>query len=258
MPSDQNNHPNTLIKSNSNGNSEKPEKVLKFLFVSFESLSGDLAWLIKKEGHQVKVFIESKDDQDVYDGFLEKVDDWQKHKDWADVIVFDDTGFGETIEKFRKEGKLVVGGSTYTDKLEENREFGQQEMKSVGMNILPNFNFTNFDDAIKFLKESPGRYVFKPSGNIASDNKDLLFISEEEDGKDVLEVLLHNKKTWSKKIASFQLQKFASGVEVAVGAFFNGKDFILPVCVNFEHKRLFPGETGPMTGEMGTSMYFTK
>ena len=122
MPSDQNNHPNASIKSNSNGNSEKPEKVLKFLFVSFESLSGDLAWQIKKEGHQVKVFIESKDDQDVYDGILDKVDDWQKHKDWADVIVFDDTGFGKIANSLRAQGKLVVGGSEYTDKLENNRE----------------------------------------------------------------------------------------------------------------------------------------
>ncbi len=229
----------------------------KFLFVSQESLSGDLAWQVKREGHEVKIFIKSDEDKDVYDGFLEKVDDWQKHKDWADVVVFDDTGFGEIADKFRKEGKLVVGSSTYTDKLEENREFGQQEMKAVGMSTLPSFNFTNFDDAIKFLKENPGRYVFKPSGNITSENKDLLFISREEDGIDLLEVLLHNRKAWSKKIASFQLQKYASGVEVAVGAFFNGKDFIKPVCINFEHKRLFPGETGPMTGEMGTSMYFT-
>ena len=31
----------------------------KFLFVSFESLSGDLAWQIKKEGHEVKVYRKS-------------------------------------------------------------------------------------------------------------------------------------------------------------------------------------------------------
>jgi phosphoribosylamine--glycine ligase len=47
-------------------------------------------------------------------------------------------------------------------------------------------------------------------------------------------------------------------VEIAVGAFFNGHKFILPININFEHKRLFPGEIGPATGEMGTSMFWSK
>ena len=46
-------------------------------------------------------------------------------------------------------------------------------------------------------------------------------------------------------------------MEVAVGAFFNGKQFIYPVNINFEHKKLFPGNLGPPTGEMGTSMFWS-
>lgn len=230
----------------------------KFLFVSLESLSGDLAWHAKKEGHDVKVFIKKEDDKDVYEGILDRVDDWQKHVDWADVIIFDDTGFGEKADKLRKQGKLVVGGSAYTDKLEEDREFGQAEMRRLGMLTLPSEDFTNFDDAIKFVKEHPDRYVFKPSGTISSEEKGLLFIGEEDDGRDLIEVMSHNKHVWSKKIMRFQLQKYAQGVEVAAGAFFNGSDFILPINVNFEHKRLFPGEIGPFTGEMGTLMYWSE
>src|SRR5487761_678122 len=82
----------------------------KFLFVSWESLSGDLAWQLSKEGHQVKMYIKAKSDADVYDGFIEKVDAWEAHKDWADVVVFDDVGFGTAAEKLRKEGKAVIGG----------------------------------------------------------------------------------------------------------------------------------------------------
>jgi phosphoribosylamine--glycine ligase len=46
-------------------------------------------------------------------------------------------------------------------------------------------------------------------------------------------------------------------VEVAVGAFFNGKDFIYPINVNFEHKKLFPGNLGPFVGEMGSLAYWS-
>ncbi len=230
----------------------------KFLFVSLESLSGDLAWQLTKEGHQVKAYIKSKTDIDVYNGFIEKVDNWESYKDWADVIVFDDVEFGEIADKLRKNGKLVIGGSVYTDNLEMDRDFGQSEMKKYGVNILPQRQFSSYDEIIEFIEKNPDRYVFKPSGNTPSAGKGLLFIGQEEDGKDLLELLKQNKNVWQKKAPIFQLQKFVSGVEVAVGAFFNGKDFILPVNVNFEHKRVFPGDIGPLTGEMGTLMFWSE
>ena len=233
------------------------KQIRKYLFVSWESLSGDLALQIKKEGHEVKVYIKLETDQDVYDGFLEKVDDWKKFIDWADVIVFDDVGFGKEADELRKKGKLVVGGSAYTDKLEEDREFGQSEMKKVGMLILPHWDFSDYDLALKFIEENPGRYVYKPSGFMASDSKGLLFLGKDEDGKDIHEIIRSNKAVLEKKIKQFQLQKFAQGVEIAVGAFFNGNDFIYPINVNFEHKKLFPGDIGPFTGEMGTLMYWS-
>jgi len=236
---------------------QEQKQIRKFLFVGWESLSGDLALQIKKEGHEVKIYIKSEGEKDVYDGFLDKADDWKKYIDWADVIVFDDVGFGEEADRLRKSGKLIVGGSSYTDKLEENREFGQSEMKKVGMLTLPHWDFSDYDLALKFIEENPGRYVYKPSGFLASDSKGLLFLGKDEDGKDIHEIIRSNKTVLEKKIKQFQLQKFAQGVEVAVGAFFNGNDFILPINVNFEHKKLFPGDIGPFTGEMGTLMYWS-
>lgn len=235
----------------------EPKQIRKFLFISWESLSGDLAWQIKKEGHEVKAYIKSENDKDVYDGFLEKVDDWKKHIDWADVIIFDDVGFGKDADELRKKGKLVVGGSAYTDKLEEDREFGQSEMKRVGMLTLPHWDFSDYDAALKFIEENPGRYVYKPSGFVQADSKGLLFLGKDEDGKDIHEILRSNKKTLEKRVKQFQLQKHAQGVEIAVSAFFNGNDFIYPLNINFEHKKLFPGDIGPFTGEMGTLAYWS-
>src|SRR3989344_3927067 len=239
---------------NSNGNLG----IKKFLFVSLESLSGDLAWQLTKEGHEVKAHIKDKHDADVYNGFIEKIDDWEAHKDLADIIVFDDVEFGEIADKLRKNGKLVIGGSKYTDELEMDRDFGQGEMKKCGINTLPQWQFSNYDEAVEFIEKNPERYVFKPSGNTPSAGKGLLFIGQEEDGKDLLELLRQNRTVWTKKVPVFQLQKYVSGVEVAVGAFFNGKDFILPININFEHKRVFPGDIGPFTGEMGALMFWSE
>ena len=229
----------------------------KFLFVSIIGMTGDIALQMIKEGNQVKFYIEDKHEKETYEGFIPRVDDWEKEVDWADIIIFDDVlGQGKKAQKLRKQGKLVVGGTPYTDQLEDDRAFGQEELKKYGIPIIPYETFTNFETAINFVKANPGKYVIKPSGE-AQNYKNLLFIGREDDGKDVLQVLEAYKKVLAKKIKIFQLQKKVSGVEVAVGAFFNGQEFVYPINVNFEHKKLFPGDLGPLTGEMGTSMFWS-
>ena len=229
----------------------------KFLFVSLDALISDIAWRVQTEGHQVRYFIASETDRDIADGFVPKVDKWETHVDWADVIVFDDVlGQGEHADRLRRQGKHVVGGTPYTDRLEDDRTFGQEELKKHGISIIPFQEFTDFDTAIEFVRSNPAAYVIKPSGE-AQNIKRLLFVGREDDGKDVIHVLESYKAAYADTVKVFQLQRRVSGVEVAVGAFFNGRKFMMPINVNFEHKPLFPGNIGPATGEMGTCMYWS-
>jgi len=228
-----------------------------FLFVSIDGLHVDLAWRVLREGHAVRYCTENKAEADIGDGFVPKVDDWREHVDWADIIVFDDVlGQGEKAAALRAQGKAVIGGTPYTDRLEDDRSFGQDELKRAGVNILPYREFDNFDDAIAYVKANPKRYVIKPSGE-AQNIKRLLFVGMEEDGSDVARVLEAYKRVWSDTIKVFQLQNKVMGVEVAVGGFFNGTTFMEPININFEHKKLLPGNVGPATGEMGTSMFWS-
>ncbi len=228
----------------------------RFLFVSIIGLCVDMAWQVQKEGHEVKLYI-SDDDDGIGDGFFTKVSNWRAEVEWADVIVFDDVeGQGAHAERLRAQGKLVFGGTSYTDRLEDDRSFGQEELKSHDIPTLSYWSFTDFDEAIKYVRDNPGAYVLKPSGQ-AQNYKGLLLVGQEEDGSDIIRMLETYKRAWANKIKVFQLQKKVNGVEVAVGAFFNGHRFITPINVNFEHKKLFPGELGPPTGEMGTSMFWS-
>jgi phosphoribosylamine--glycine ligase len=230
----------------------------KFLFVSYEGLIADISWQVVKEGHEARLWIENPQETEIADGFVPKAKDWRTEVDWADVVVFDDVlGMGAMAEELRGRGKPVVGGSAYTDRLEDDRAFGQQELKNAGVSIISQENFTSFDQALAYVQANPNRYVIKPSGE-AQNIKRLLFVGEEDDGRDVLQVLQDYKRFWSDKVKEFQLQRRIMGVEVAVGAFFNGKEFVTPICVNFEHKKLFPGDIGPPTGEMGTSMFWSE
>jgi phosphoribosylamine--glycine ligase len=230
----------------------------KFLFVSYEGLIADIAWQVIKEGHEAKLWIQNPEEREIGDGLVPKAKDWKKELDWADVVVFDDVlGMGAMAEELRGRGKPVVGGSAYTDRLEDDRAYGQQELKNAGIAIIPQQNFTSFDEALAYVQTNPNRYVIKPSGE-AQNIKRLLFVGEEDDGRDVIQVLNDYKRYYADKVKEFQLQRRIVGVEVAVGAFFNGKEFVAPICVNFEHKKLFPGDIGPATGEMGTSMFWSE
>jgi phosphoribosylamine--glycine ligase len=229
----------------------------KFLFDSLSGLIGDIAWQVSKEGHEVRYYIKDQKEADIADGFVAKSENPEKDAEWADIIVFDDTlGQGEKASALRAQGKKVIGGSAYSDRLEDDRSFGQEELKKAGVNIIPYREFDSFDEAIEHVVKNPDRYVIKPSGE-AQNVKRRLFVGEEEDGQDVIRMLDAYKRAFSDEIKVFQLQRRVTGVEVAVGAFFNGKQFIYPVNINFEHKKLFPGNLGPPTGEMGTSMFWS-
>ena len=228
-----------------------------FLFVSWSGLITDIAWQVAKEGHAVKYYIRSASDRDIGDGFVPKVDEWESHVDWADVIVFDDTlGQGELAASLRARGQRVVGGSAYTDSREDDRSFGQEELKKAGVNILQYREFRDFDSAIDYVKTNPDRYVIKLSGE-AGNVKRRLFVGDEEDGQDVIRVLEAYRKSFPDQSKVFQLQRRVTGVEITVGAFFNGKEFVYPINGNFENKKLFPGNIGPSTGEMGTRMFWS-
>ena len=47
--------------------------------------------------------------------------------------IDDVLGQGAKAEKLRQQGKFVIGGTTYTDKLEDDRAFGQDELKKAGV-----------------------------------------------------------------------------------------------------------------------------
>lgn len=230
---------------------------IRFLFVSKYGEILDIANSVLLEDNLVKMYIEDKSSKEIGNGFIPKVQEWKKHVDWADIIIFDYTGYGKICAELRNNGKLVIGGSEYTDLLELDRNFGHNELKKHKIKVIPSKEFSSFQEAITYVEKNPDAYVIKPSGEI-QDIKQLLFVGNNDEGLDVIRVLKAYEKSWGNNFGNFQLQKKVKGVEISVAAFFNGKEFLHPINITFEHKKLFPKELGVSTGEMGTSMFWTK
>jgi phosphoribosylamine--glycine ligase len=235
---------------------EKTNSKLKFLFVSKWGEILDIAFAVLNEGNDVKMYTETPSYREIGVGFVPKARDWKKHLNWADIVVFDYTGWGKEASELRKSGKPVIGGTEYTDLLEVDRSFGQKELKNHKIKILSYMEFHSYSDAISYVQKNPNAYVLKPSGEM-QDYKQLLFVGKEEDGSDIIRVLKAYEKTWGKTLEVFQLQRRVTGVEVSVSGFFNGEQFLKPYNITFEHKKLFPKELGVSTGEMGSSMFWT-
>jgi phosphoribosylamine--glycine ligase len=234
---------------------EKLNSNYKFLIISKVGVGMIFAQKLVQEGNQVKMFIEDKKRSDIFDGLVEKVDNWEKEVNWADYVIFDDNDMGTVQDNLRKKGIKVIGGSDYGVKLEAERTFQMEEMKSVGLNVAPYKEFKNFKDAIQFVKDYPGMYVVKPNGLKMQDFKEFTYVGNDKSGNDVIGQLSVMENEWKGSV-SFILQKKIVGSGLAIGCYFNGKEFVEPVEINYEYKKANNGNLGIATGETGTAIYF--
>jgi phosphoribosylamine--glycine ligase len=230
---------------------------VRFLGIGETNDLGDMYLRLKDDGHEVRVFMSYEDSVGVMDGMLDFTNDWQRELAWVreagddGVILFETASDGATQDSLRRDGFNVIGGSGLGDRLEHERDFGQQVLSDFGLNTAKSRLFTSFDDAIGFVRRSPGRYVFKLNGSGWASSR--TYVGQMDSGDDMIALLTVTRDKWSfDDEPSFILMDHIIGVEVGVGAFFNGERFLSPANLDWEHKKFFPGDIGELTGEMGT------
>ena len=231
---------------------------MKFLGIGEYCDLGALYLRLGKAGHDVKVYVENPDYHDIYAGMLTFTPDWRSELDWIrqaganGIILFESAAKGTIQDALRQEGYQVIGGSAFGDELEGNREFGQQILQEIGLSIANSQHFTDYDTAIEVINKTNKRYVYKSNG--ANCERTRNYVGIADDGSDLITLLKHykSKKTAETDSIDFILMDYISGIEIGVGAYFNGAHFLQPACLDWEHKHFFNGNLGELTGEMGT------
>lgn len=219
---------------------------------------GDLHFRLVRRGHEVRVFAGAPEARRIFAGIVDRSEDWETDLGWVrqspdgeHAIVFESADRGELQDALRRDGFRVFGGSAFGDRLENERDFGQEVLRGAGLHTAPTHAFASFEAAAEFLARSPDRYVLKYSDSTASSTR--TYVGELADGADIAAVLESERLLWKLDAPpSFVLMKHLQGIEMGVGAFFNGERFLGPAVLDWEHKRFFPGDLGELTGEMGT------
>jgi phosphoribosylamine--glycine ligase len=230
---------------------------MRFLGVGDAADLSALYLRLAGEGHEVKIFIGNPICHDTLGGLIARVDDWRSELDWVRAadregcILFENVGAGrgETQDALRRDGYNVIGSSAFGARLENERGFAQKLLDTLGFATAPVFEFSDRSEATRFITDRPARYVFKSNGPDAA-----TFVGHHSRGADVSALLAGDSPVGS----SFILMEFLHGIEMGVGAYFNGEEFLRPACLDWEHKRFFPGDLGELTGEMGTVVTYSR
>ena len=237
---------------------------MRFLGVTETCDLGAVYLSLLAEGHEVRVAVSEPQAQGTLAGLCPHSLDWRAELPWIrdagrdGVILFESVseGFGGLQDDLRTRGFNVIGGSAFGDRLENDRFYAQQLLAELGFPQGHVWTFREAQEGIDFIAERPARYVLKYSGSdhASGDN----YVGQSRDGRDVAALLRSRAKSGDVMSAGFILMEFIEGVEMGVGAYFNGARFLRPACLDWEHKRFFPGDLGELTGEMGTVVTYAR
>ena len=229
---------------------------MRILGVGHHCDLGDMYLRLMARGHEVRVHADDADSADVMTGMVPRAAgaDFRTELDWVGrdgIVLFEGVGWGAGQDELRRDGFRVIGGSAVGDRLESDRAFGQRALADAGLPIAPMHDFTSFDAAVAFVRAHPRRYVLKFNGEGFASTRN--YVGVLPDGADLVAALEVQRDRWTlAETPDFVLMDFVLGVEVGVGALFDGERFLEPANIDWEHKRFFPGDLGELTGEMGT------
>lgn len=218
---------------------------------------------MQARGHDVKVFVRDEASHGVYAGMLTRTSNWSRELGWVreagdeGLILFETADQGAVQDQLRADGFQVIGGSALGDRLEGDREYGQSVLRQAGLCTARSHAFNSYPEALAFLAARRGRYVLKFNGTHSPRTKN--YIAQTSDSRDLAALLqFHSNHEVQKEPVDFVLMEYIEGIEIGVGGYFNGVQFLDTACIDFEHKRFFPGDLGELTGEMGTVVSYDR
>ena len=222
-----------------------------------------LSWAVRlqAEGADVRLYAETTETPNgevgknlvAKEASYERLVAWAKEAPEETLVLFCQSKYGEKADALRKDGLYVVGGGAFADKLEDDRQFGQDVAAACGMNIPAFKAFTSVSDAISFYSGSREGGVFKSDDYLESDATQVC-----TSGEQLVEYLKHLRERYRDRL-KFIVQELIGGresVDFDINRWWNGQEFVGPYGLTMEKKRFLAGDFGPSTGCAVNCLWF--
>lgn len=164
------------------------------------------------------------------------------------IIGMDDPLVGGVVDVFESEGLRVFGPRKNAAIIEGSKAFSKDLMKKYKIPTAAYENFTDPDEAIKYLETAKMPIVLKADGLALG--KGVLICNTLEEAKEGVKTLMLDKQ-FGDAGNEIVIEEFMTGREVSVLAFCDGKTIKCMTSAQ-DHKRAKDGDQGLNTGGMGT------
>lgn len=148
-------------------------------------------------------------------------------------------------DTFKQNELRIFGPSKAAARIETSKEFAKELMQKYEVPTAAFRTFTNFDEAMAYVKAGSLPTVLKYDGLAAG--KGVVIAETLEQAEEALRDMLLDEKFGQGKVV---IEEWLEGPEFSLLCFVNGKE-VYPMPVSQDHKRAYDGDEGPNTGGMG-------
>ena len=149
------------------------------------------------------------------------------------------------VDKFRAAGLAIFGHTQAATSIESSKEFAKRLMAGAGVPTAAYRTFTDFDEALAYVKAGSFPTVIKYDGLAAGTG--VVVAPSLDEAEAALRDMLLDERYGAGKVV---IEEVLTGPEVSLMAFVSGRH-VRPMVAAQDHKRAFDGDAGPNTGGMG-------
>ena len=149
------------------------------------------------------------------------------------------------VDAFRAAGLPIFGHTKAATRIESSKEFAKEIMMKYGVPTAGYRSFSDFDEALAYVKEGGYPAVIKYDGLAAG--KGVVIASNEEEAEAALRDMLLDASFGEGKVV---IEDYLEGPEFSFMCFVDGGR-VYPMPLAQDHKRAYDGDKGPNTGGMG-------